>query len=113
MFFDSLDNQRAEIMQKFDFDSALACMNDRRWTYRGQAVNKQDLISTANELLMNTIRMIDDGLTAQLEDNVPFESSWVSTSTGRFTAFGFKMYNGQWRLELMWGLEKAASTQWD
>ena len=111
MFFDKLDNQRAEIMQKFDFDSALACMTDRRWTYRGEAVSKKDLMDTANELLMNTIRMIDEGLTAQLEENIPFTSSWLSTSSGRFEAFGFKMFDGSWRLQLSWGLQ-AQSSSW-
>ena len=113
MYFETLDNQRAEIMQKFDFDNALSCMTDRNWTYRGQPVSKIDLMKTASDLLMQTCRSIEEGLRGELEENRPFEAHWVSTSTGRFTAFAFKMHNGQWRLQLNWGLEQSAATIWD
>jgi hypothetical protein len=64
----TLDQQINDLMNRFNFARVLQVMQAINWTWRGQAVNLDDLKSTAMELMDQAVRhyRANDGRRAQV-----------------------------------------------
>ena len=71
----TLYQQENDIMNRFNFARCLQVMQAINWTWRGQAVDIDDLKSTATELMDQAIR--------HYQTNV---GRWAQVSTGGFAA---------------------------